>query len=108
MVLPLLVPRIRPDPSDKAVGSTQDQTPFCCCARPTRPAQHAGWVEEAYQNGQSLVVTLSRSPIRALGSNVSQPYNTKHCTSIGRWMSQIIDGTAEAEKWQKGPRDKRA
>jgi hypothetical protein len=61
LLLPLLVPRTRPGPSDKAGGSTQDQTPSCC-DWPTRPAQHAGYVEEAYQNGcngQSLLVTLS-------------------------------------------------
>jgi hypothetical protein len=55
------VPRTRPGPSDKAGGSTQDNTPSCC-DWPTRPAQHAGYVEEAYQNGcngRSLLVTLS-------------------------------------------------
>ena len=78
MLLPLLVPRTRPGPSDKAVGSTQDRTPSRG-AWPTRPEQYAGWEGEAYQDGligQSLAGHVVESPITALGSNVSQPYNT--------------------------------
>ena len=84
MVLPLLVPRIRPDPSDKAVGSTQDQTPFYC-AWPTRPAQQAGWVEGLTRTDTTdsrWGVTLSGSPVKALGSDVSQPYNSKTPRSV--------------------------
>lgn len=112
MVLPLLVPRIRPDPSDKAGGSTQDQTPSCC-AWPTRPQHNtpAGW-KEAYQNGcngQPLGVTLSRSPIKALGSNVSQPYNTRLDVANNGWHSRswerAEEAAGQARLWMAGADD---
>jgi len=61
-------------------------------AWPTRPEQNADLVAEAYQNGligQSLAGHVVESPITALGSNVSQPYNTpRSVVECREWNSR--------------------